>query len=70
MITKTSTIRKSKFNFSNIIEKITVLFIIMLSLTLGFVSGIIYTNKETKSLAVYHDAGQFNPTTGIFEWKR
>lgn len=69
MITKLATIKRNP-NFSNIIEKVTILFIIILSLTLGFVSGIIYTNKETKTLMVYCDIGKFNPNTGAVEWKK
>jgi hypothetical protein len=69
MITKIATIKRNP-TFSNIIEKVTILFIIILSLTLGFVSGIIYTNKETKTLAAYYDVGRFNLNTGVFEWKK
>lgn len=69
MITKLATFKRNP-TFSNIIENVTILFIIILSLTLGFVSGIIYTNKEIKTLAAYYDAGRFNPNTGVFEWKK
>lgn len=55
MITKTTTF----------VEKLVILFMVILSLTLGFVSGIIYSNKEHRALET-----QFNHNTGDFQWTR
>jgi hypothetical protein len=56
--------------FSTIIEKGFILFIVIISLTLGFVIGNIYTSRQIQIMAANHAAGQYNPNTGIFEWNK
>jgi hypothetical protein len=56
--------------FSIIIEKGFILFIVIISLTLGFVCGSIYTNRQLQIMAANHAAGHYNPNTGIFEWNK